>query len=82
MDADQTCFQKPFFLFSKISDISDLSILEGGVNPGTPAYLGMIGTVHHGLLGLRLCISTIGISATYCNEPNNYPPNDVCPLQQ
>jgi hypothetical protein len=30
--------------------------------------------VHHGLLGLRLCISTIGISTTYCKEPNNYPP--------
>ena len=30
--------------------------------------------VHHGLMGLRLCISTIGISTTYCNEPNNYPP--------
>ncbi len=30
--------------------------------------------VHHGLLGLHLCISTIGISTTYCNEPTNYPP--------
>ena len=30
--------------------------------------------VHHGRLGLRLCISTIGISTTYCNEPKNYPP--------
>ena len=26
------------------------------------------------LLGLRLCISTIGIGTTYCNEPKNYPP--------
>ena len=30
--------------------------------------------VHHGLLGLHLCISTIGISTTYCNEPTNYTP--------
>ena len=30
--------------------------------------------VHHGLLGLHLCISTIGISTKYCNEPTNYPP--------
>ena len=26
------------------------------------------------LLGLRLCISTIGIGTTYCIEPKNYPP--------
>ena len=30
--------------------------------------------VHQGLLGLRLSISTKGISTTYCNEPKNYPP--------
>ena len=29
-------------------------------------------------LGLRLCISMIGISTTYCKEPNNYPPKRCC----
>ena len=26
-----------------------------------------------GLLGLRFCITTIGISTPYCNKPKNYP---------
>jgi len=30
--------------------------------------------VHHGFLGLHPCLSTIGISTTYCNEPKKYPP--------
>ena len=30
--------------------------------------------VHHGLMGIRLCISTIGITTKFCNEPKNYPP--------
>ncbi len=36
--------------------------------------MGFSCVVHHGLMGLRLCISTIGISTTFCNEPKNYPP--------
>ena len=39
------------------------------------SHIGQVScVVHHGLMGLRLCISTIGISTTFCNEPKNYPP--------
>jgi hypothetical protein len=35
--------------------------------------------VHHGLLGICLSISMIGIGTTYCNEPKNYPPKRCLP---